>query len=90
MNLNALQMGKLEAKHVAAKVSKCSSLPEATEGGKEMLQRGQKPHTHRWELKGCPRCHGDVFLDSEDGDLLGHCLQCGYVGLVPVTAVSVA
>jgi hypothetical protein len=34
----------------------------------------------RWGLGGCPRCHGDVFLDSEDGQLLGHCLQCGYVG----------
>jgi hypothetical protein len=34
----------------------------------------------KWKLGGCPRCHGDVFLDSEDGELLGHCLQCGYVG----------
>ena len=33
----------------------------------------------KWKLGGCPRCHGDVFLDSEDGMLLGHCLQCGYV-----------
>jgi hypothetical protein len=35
----------------------------------------------RWRLGGCPRCHGDVFLDSEDGQMIGHCLQCGYVGL---------
>jgi hypothetical protein len=90
MNLNALQRGKSESKHVDAKVSKYSSSPGATEGGREMLQLGQKAHNHRWELKGCPRCHGDVFLDSEDGDLLGHCLQCGYVGLIPVTAESVA
>jgi hypothetical protein len=34
----------------------------------------------KWKLGGCPRCHGDVFLDSEDGQVLGHCLQCGYVG----------
>jgi len=34
----------------------------------------------KWKLEGCPRCHGDVFLDSEAGELLGHCLQCGYVG----------
>ena len=34
----------------------------------------------KWKLGGCPRCHGDVFLDSEDGEILGHCLQCGYVG----------
>ena len=40
----------------------------------------------KWKLGGCPRCHGDVFLDSEDGMLLGHCLQCGYVGarIIPV------
>ena len=35
----------------------------------------------RWKLGGCPRCFGDVFLDSEDGQVLGHCLQCGYVGV---------
>jgi hypothetical protein len=35
----------------------------------------------KWNLGGCPKCHGDVFLDTEDGDLLAHCLQCGYVGL---------
>jgi len=35
----------------------------------------------RWKLGGCPRCDGDVFLDSEDGQTLGHCLQCGYVGI---------
>jgi ribosomal protein S27AE len=34
-----------------------------------------------WSLDGCPRCHGDVFLETEDGDLLAHCLQCGYVAL---------
>ncbi|MCL2707194.1 MAG: hypothetical protein FWE97_03435 [Dehalococcoidia bacterium] len=35
----------------------------------------------RWRLGGCPRCYGDLFLDSEDGQMLGHCLQCGYVGV---------
>jgi len=39
----------------------------------------------RWKLAGCPRCHGDVFLDSENGEVLGHCLQCGYVGTSVVT-----
>jgi hypothetical protein len=34
----------------------------------------------KWKLEGCPRCRGDVFLDTEDGEVLGHCLQCGYVG----------
>jgi hypothetical protein len=42
----------------------------------------------RWKLGGCPRCHGDVFLDSEDGELLGHCLQCGYVGTSVVISKS--
>ena len=41
-------------------------------------------HDRTWELRGCPRCNGDIFLDSEDGDLLEHCLQCGYVGLAVV------
>jgi hypothetical protein len=45
------------------------SLPESTFGNA------------RWKLGGCPRCYGDVFLDSEDGQMLGHCLQCGYVGV---------
>jgi hypothetical protein len=39
----------------------------------------------KWKLGGCPRCHGDVFLDSECGEVLGHCLQCGYVGTSVVT-----
>ena len=39
----------------------------------------------KWKLGGCPRCHGDVFLDSECGEVLGHCLQCGYVWTSVVT-----
>jgi hypothetical protein len=35
----------------------------------------------KWVLHGCPRCEGDVFLDIEEGEILGHCLQCGFVGL---------
>jgi RNA polymerase-binding transcription factor DksA len=27
-------------------------------------------------LRACPRCHGDLFPDLEDEDLLA-CLQCG-------------
>ena len=42
----------------------------------------------KWKLGGCPRCHGDVFLDSEDGMLLGHCLQCGYVGARIISAAT--
>lgn len=44
-----------------------------------MLPEGLS-ESDKWKLGGCPRCHGDVFLDTEDGELLGHCLQCGYVG----------
>lgn len=40
-----------------------------------------EPHgSDKWSLGGCPRCHGDVFLDTDEGEVLGHCLQCGYVG----------
>ncbi|MCL2281421.1 MAG: hypothetical protein FWC25_02015 [Dehalococcoidia bacterium] len=42
----------------------------------------------RWKLGGCPRCYGDVFLDSEDGQTLSHCLQCGYVGVRVETAMK--
>ncbi len=54
-----------------------------TKNGKEIevaaLPKGNSEND-KWRLGGCPRCHGDVFLDSEDGQVLGHCLQCGYVG----------
>ncbi len=43
----------------------------------------------KWKLGGCPRCHGDVFLDSEDGQVLGHCLQCGYVGAKVISTAKV-
>jgi hypothetical protein len=45
-------------------------------------------NSDKWKLGGCPRCHGDVFLDSEDGEVLGHCLQCGYVGVRIVPTAS--
>ena len=32
--------------------------------------------TNRLLLRACPRCHGDLFPDVEDLDLLA-CLQCG-------------
>ena len=32
--------------------------------------------TKRLLLRACPRCHGDLFPDNEDEDLLA-CLQCG-------------
>lgn len=27
--------------------------------------------------KGCPRCHGDLYLDRNDGPAMLTCLQCG-------------
>lgn len=32
--------------------------------------------TNKLLLHACPRCHGDLFPDNEDEDLLA-CLQCG-------------
>jgi hypothetical protein len=50
---------------------------------------GGTSDSDKWKLGGCPRCHGDVFLDSEDGQVLGHCLQCGYVGARIITPVQI-
>ena len=30
-----------------------------------------------WKLKSCPRCNGDVFVDTEDYKRTEVCLQCG-------------
>ena len=39
----------------------------------------------QWSLRGCPKCHGDLFLEvDEDGDTFGHCLQCGFAGIAKV------
>ena len=40
------------------------------------IQAGGASDSNKWKLGGCPRCRGDVFLDSEEGELFGHCLQC--------------
>lgn len=29
-------------------------------------------------LKGCPRCHGDLFLERDIGATYVVCIQCGY------------
>jgi hypothetical protein len=29
-------------------------------------------------LKGCPRCHGDLFLERDIGASYVVCIQCGY------------
>ena len=31
-----------------------------------------------WKLKCCPRCQGDVFLDSDLDGWYEKCLQCSY------------
>ena len=55
------------------------------EGVEVTVLPGGTSDSDKWKLGGCPRCHGDVFLDLEYGELLGHCLQCGYVGARVVT-----
>jgi len=66
---------------IMAKRGSNSSFPGEHTGEAEVNVRPvETPDSDKWKLGGCPRCRGDVFLDSEDGELLGHCLQCGYVG----------
>ncbi len=62
---------KTELKSVQSKIGREIEIAALPKGNSE---------NDKWRLGGCPRCHGDVFLDSEDGQVLGHCLQCGYVG----------
>ena len=33
------------------------------------------------KFKCCPRCNGDVFMDTEENDCFSHCLQCGFTGI---------
>ena len=30
-------------------------------------------------LKGCPRCHGDLYLDRDSHGAFRQCLQCGFI-----------
>ena len=32
----------------------------------------------RWRVKGCPRCHGDMFIDRDLDSWYEQCLQCSY------------
>ena len=89
MNLNDLEKRMIESKtdgYTGTNPHASAGITKDVEG---VLMQRVTSIDNKWELRGCPRCHGDVFLDSEDGDILGHCLQCGYVGLVAVTAKSV-
>ncbi|MBN1191379.1 MAG: hypothetical protein JXA46_16605 [Dehalococcoidales bacterium] len=31
-----------------------------------------------WRYKGCPRCHGDIFIEEDVDASYLKCLQCGY------------
>lgn len=31
-----------------------------------------------WKLKKCARCGGNMFVDRDEYDWYGQCLQCGY------------
>jgi Zn ribbon nucleic-acid-binding protein len=44
----------------------------------------------RWKLKGCPRCHGDLYRDKEiDGEIYEFCIQCGYHNvLIPAESIT--
>jgi hypothetical protein len=33
----------------------------------------------KWILGGCPRCHGDVYIEKDNEGSYERCLQCGYV-----------
>jgi len=44
-----------------------------------------------WRLKGCPRCGGDTFVESDiDGCWYEHCLMCGYTRDLPAMVVATA
>jgi hypothetical protein len=88
MRLNNLSEAKIEAEPITPTKPVLTSLAKNPAGNDEMLRHGRKSYNNTWELRGCPRCHGDIFLDSEDGDLLEHCLQCGYVGLAVMAGKS--
>lgn len=30
-----------------------------------------------WMLKSCPKCHGDLYVESNAQKPLAYCLQCG-------------
>jgi predicted nucleic acid-binding Zn ribbon protein len=47
----------------------------------EVAISGNSIGSERWNLRACPRCHGDMYLESEIGDTFYHCLLCGFVGL---------
>ena len=87
MQTNIDTGARIKSESIETTNSRRASFAELTEYNKAVVLAGGASNNHKWELGGCPRCRGDVFLDSEDGELLGHCLQCGYVG-VGVVAIK--
>ena len=44
--------------------------------------------TIKWILHSCPRCNGDLFIESdEEDDVYEECLQCGYRKLLSIRLV---
>ena len=41
-------------------------------------------------LKGCPRCRGDVYYDSDYYGVYKQCIQCGYLEDVDTSREQVA
>ena len=37
-----------------------------------------------WKFKACPRCGGDVFIDSDEDGWYEQCLQCSYHTDLPI------
>lgn len=41
-------------------------------------------------LKGCPKCHGDMYLEKDSYGVFRQCLQCGMVQDAPAVVKTVA
>jgi ribosomal protein S27AE len=50
------------------------------------LYPGKGGEAEMWKFRSCPRCGGDIFLDSEEHTWFEHCLQCGYARELKDTA----
>jgi hypothetical protein len=42
-------------------------------------QDSMKGRMAMFKLKGCPRCHGDIYLDKDLYGVYEQCIQCGYM-----------
>ncbi len=41
-------------------------------------------------LKGCPKCHGDMYLEKDSYGVFRQCLQCGMIQDAPAAAKAAA